>query len=337
MNYVRNAWYVACWSHELIEGKPFGARILNESIVLWRSDDRISALEDRCVHRLAPLSLGRCEGVNLRCGYHGLLFDREGRVVEIPGQDRIPDIATVRPYPVIERHGWVWLWMGDFPADEGRLPPLLGLNHPDFQTDCGTLDYAAEARLINDNLLDLSHVSYLHTGSFGMSESWARNPPQVTKHHQMVRSERWFKGEGELGKQAGINAVDTYFRYDFFVPGVLEMAHWTFPTGTADRFGGEQPPLNARAETFTSQAVTPVTAKTARYFFVMGIHNSLGRPPDMSIAAGAFKEDKDMIEAQQRNIDDSPDQAMMPIAGDKGATLYNRMLNQMVRAERESA
>ena len=104
MNYARNAWYVASWAHDLQPNQPVGAHILGEPIVLWRNAEGVlTALQDRCVHRMAPLSLGRCEGEKLRCMYHGLLFNRNGAVVEIPGQPKIPDHAKVRSFPVVAK------------------------------------------------------------------------------------------------------------------------------------------------------------------------------------------------------------------------------------------
>jgi phenylpropionate dioxygenase-like ring-hydroxylating dioxygenase large terminal subunit len=90
VNYVRNAWYVASWSQVLGDRKLLGVSILDERIVIWRSGTRLTALEDRCVHRLAPLSLGRCEGDNLRCQYHGFLYNADGKVIEVPGQEVVP-------------------------------------------------------------------------------------------------------------------------------------------------------------------------------------------------------------------------------------------------------
>jgi vanillate O-demethylase monooxygenase subunit len=132
--YVRNAWYVAAWSHELVPDKPLGLTVLGEPIVIYRTaDDRIVALEDRCVHRLAPLSLGRCEGNRLRCMYHGLLYAPDGQVVEIPGQAQIPPKARVRSYPVEDRHSWIWIWMGDAEdADDALIPPAVGLDRDDY-------------------------------------------------------------------------------------------------------------------------------------------------------------------------------------------------------------
>ena len=110
MAYVRNAWYVAAWVTDIPVDKPTAVEILGEPIVLWRSDGRLVAFEDRCVHRLAPLSLGRCEGASLRCMYHGLRFDADGKCVEIPGQELVPPQARVRTYPVLEKHSWAWVW-----------------------------------------------------------------------------------------------------------------------------------------------------------------------------------------------------------------------------------
>src|SRR6266705_745742 len=126
MAYVRNAWYVSAWGHEIVSERPVGVRILGEPIVIWRNAaGELAAFEDRCIHRLAPLSLGRCEGERLRCMYHGLLYDRSGRVVEIPGQDRIGSTLRVRRYSVVERHSWVWVWMGkEADADENLIPPI---------------------------------------------------------------------------------------------------------------------------------------------------------------------------------------------------------------------
>jgi phenylpropionate dioxygenase-like ring-hydroxylating dioxygenase large terminal subunit len=164
MTYVRNAWYVAAWSCDLKVAQPFAISILGESVVVWRGESgQLHALEDRCVHRLAPLSRGRCEGERLRCMYHGLLFDPDGLVAEIPGQEIVPAQARVRSYPVVERHDWIWVWMGDPAlAGDALIPAAVGLSDPDWILGHGQMDYAAEARLICDNLCDFSHLSYVH-------------------------------------------------------------------------------------------------------------------------------------------------------------------------------
>lgn len=342
MNYVRNAWYVACWTHDVKPGGLLGMRILDEPIVLWRGRDGVlTAFEDRCVHRLAALSLGRCEGNKLRCMYHGMLYDRGGAVVEIPGQDTIPAHARVRTYKVLERHSWVWVWMGDAGmADAASIPPAIGLDHPDYILGYGQLDYAAEARLINDNLLDLSHVSFVHADSFGASEAWARNPVKVTALDRGVRFERWIEAEFSMPGGRYDKPIDRYSRNEFFIPGILLLTGGTYPNGTAKALQNSGAPDLSRADGgvyFTSQAVTPMTPKTSRYFFSWGPRRDCGdetlRDTLMGIAAKAFAEDRAMIESQQKIIDATPKPKVMPTKADRGATMFNNMVAKQLREE----
>jgi vanillate O-demethylase monooxygenase subunit len=219
MIYVRNAWYVVAWTDQIAVAEPFATAILGEPIVIYRTADRLVALEDRCVHRMAPLSLGRCEGDRLRCMYHGLLFDPDGRVVEIPGQDLIPAQARVKSYPTVDRHDWIWIWMGDADAaDPALIPPAIGLSDPDWILGHGQMDYAAEARLICDNLCDFSHLSFVHANSFGATETWANNRPTVTPLERGVRFERWLVNEPRMrARGGGTDLVDSWSSYDFLV------------------------------------------------------------------------------------------------------------------------
>lgn len=345
MSYVRNCWYVAAWDVDLPAGAPAAVSILGEPLVLWRdADGGVHALADRCVHRMAPLSLGRCEGMRLRCLYHGLAYDTAGRVVEIPGQDVIPPQARVRAYPVVVRHSWVWVWMGDPAlADAQLIPPAVGLDDPRFVLGHGQLDYAAQARLINDNLLDFSHLTYVHAKSFGAGSTFADSPMKITALERGVRFQRWVEaqdpGRGSRVLGAG---MDNFMTYDFLLPGVLLMQSGSFPPGAARALDFASPDFaDATAGvTFTSQAVTPVTAQSARYFFSWGPRRDHGdeslRDQLMGIAGVAFAEDKAMIEAQQRVIDATPVPSIMPTVHDRGVTLFNRMVERLCRAEADA-
>jgi len=345
MHYVRNAWYVAAWSHELASERPLGLSILGEPIAIYRgASGRLVALEDRCVHRLAPLSLGRCEGDRLRCMYHGMLYAPDGCVVEIPGQEQIPPQAKVRSYPIAERHSWLWVWMGEADqGDEALIPPAVGLDHPEFNLGHGQLDYEAEARLINDNLLDFSHLTFVHSESFGAAPQFAAKLGIIRPLERGVHYERWT--ENSLGSSSRKSDVpmDSYMAYDFLIPGILLMTGGIFPLGTAKALDHGPPDLAMAVGgvTFTSQAVTPVTEKTSRYFFSWGPRRDHGddahRDMLMGIAAKAFAEDKAMIEAQQRVFDLTPDARIMPTAHDRGVTLYNRLVDKLVKSEAESA
>ncbi|HWU04637.1 MAG TPA: aromatic ring-hydroxylating dioxygenase subunit alpha [Novosphingobium sp.] len=344
MTYVRNAWYVAGWTPDLPRDRPSAVNVLGEPIVLWWAEGVLRAHEDRCVHRLAPLSLGRCEGASLRCMYHGLRFDAAGRCIEIPGQAAIPDQARIRAYPVVDRHSWAWVWMGDPAlADPALIPPAVGLDDPDYILGHGYLDYAAEARLINDNLLDFSHLTYVHAASFQATSVFADSPARITPLDWGIRYERWIANSpGPAGRSNG-QPVDVWSTYDFLLPGVLLMKGGNFPVGTAQAcdFG---PPDYARAVggvTFTSQAVTPTGDGRARYFFSWGPHCDHGdaalRDRLMAMADMAFAEDRVMIEGQQKVLAATPAPRVMPTVHDRGVTLYNRLVERMARQERAQA
>jgi phenylpropionate dioxygenase-like ring-hydroxylating dioxygenase large terminal subunit len=340
MNYVRNAWYVGSWSPDLQADTLQAIQILGEPIVLWRTAQQVVALADRCVHRLAPLSLGRCEADKLRCMYHGLLYDTQGQCVQIPGQDTIPPAARVRSYPVVERHSWVWVWMGDpARADESLIPPAVGLEDPQWLLGRGQLDYEAEARYINDNLLDFSHLTCVHANSFGAGPSFAADRPKLTALERGVRFERWITGTaGPVGRGTD-ELTDSWSTYDFLIPGVLLMWSGSFKLGTAAGCNFERPDYSQalRGVTFTSQAVTPLAERRARYFFSWGPHRQHGdealRDLLMKVAAQAFGEDKVMIEAQQKVIDRTPDAVIMPTAHDRGVTMFSRLVARLVREE----
>ncbi len=340
MNYPRNAWYVASWSDDLGTDAPMGVSILNEPIVIWRNArGKVAALADRCVHRLAPLSRGRCENGNLRCQYHGFLFSPDGNTLEIPGQSVIPPGAKVRSYPVADRHSWIWVWMGNPNlADESLIPAAAGLDHPDWIFGHGQLDYDAEACLINDNLLDFSHLPYVHARSFQTPPDFAERLPQITGLPRGVRFARWIENSPPpLGATGG--PVDGYTTYEFLIPGILLMWSGNFPLGTAQACQHRKPDYSAAISgvNFTCQAVTPIGPKHARYFFSWGPHRRHGdaalRDQLMKLAAQAFAEDKSMIEAQQKVIDRTENPLVLPSAQDRGITMFNRIVSRMLRDE----
>src|SRR6185503_11457274 len=129
--FVRNAWYIGAAREEL-GSEPLGRLMLEDPIVIYRKADGAPvAMEDRCCHRRAPLSKGKVEGDQLRCGYHGFLHDSEGKCVWVPGTDRIPSGARVKGYPTVETHKWIWIWMGDpAKADPALVPDFRHTDMP---------------------------------------------------------------------------------------------------------------------------------------------------------------------------------------------------------------
>ena len=343
MTYVKNAWYVAAWDHEIEDGKPYAMSVLGEPIVLYRTGEsrRVVALEDRCVHRLAPLSLGRCEGERLRCMYHGLLFDADGKCVEIPGQEMIPAKARVRSYPVESSAGWVWVWMGDpARADTAQIPDAIHIEHPDWIFGTGYMDYDAEARLITDNLLDLSHVAFLHAESFGSPPDYAEMRPVMTALDRGFRIDRWITDIKGPTLSPTDDLIDQWVTYDFFVPGVLLMYAANFARGTAKACDFQKPDYATALPgslSYTSHTVTPMTDKSARYFYTWAPHKDHGtvesRDAAMRFQLMALTEDKVMIEGQQAMIDLDPERPLMPIIHDRDVTLYERLVAKLCRED----
>ncbi|MGB7037851.1 MAG: Rieske 2Fe-2S domain-containing protein [Xanthobacteraceae bacterium] len=174
--FLRNAWYVAAWADELDGGRLVPRTIMNEPVVLYRKENgEVAAIEDRCAHRFAPLSLGKIVGGDrIQCPYHGLEFDGSGACVRNPhGAKTIPSRARVKSYPAVEKHKAVWLWMGAAPPDATKIPDFSVLDDVPalHTTKRDSIVIKANYQLIVDNLLDLSHTSYLHEGILGNADT----------------------------------------------------------------------------------------------------------------------------------------------------------------------
>ena len=158
-----NAWYAAAWDVD-IRHALFPRTICGKHVVMYRrADGTVSALEDACWHRLVPLSKGRLEGDTVVCGYHGLKYNAQGRCTFMPSQETINPSACVRAYPVVERHRFIWLWMGDPALADPALVPDMHWNHdPDWAGDGKTIHVKCDYRLVVDNLMDLTHETFVH-------------------------------------------------------------------------------------------------------------------------------------------------------------------------------
>ena len=167
---LRNAWYIAAWTDEIGGEQPLMRRICNEPIVLFRDGaGRVAALADRCCHRAAPLHMGKVVEEGIQCGYHGLVINGSGRCVRIPGQKQIPEDARVRSYPAVEKDQMVWIWMGD-PAKTGSAKIVDFPYHNDpgkWPNKHDVYPIKANYMLMVDNLMDLTHLGYLHAKTVG--------------------------------------------------------------------------------------------------------------------------------------------------------------------------
>ena len=336
--FIRNSWYVIAWDREVPADGLFSRTVLNEPILLLRcADGGIAALEDRCCHRLAPLSLGRREGDCVRCGYHGMKFDARGHCIETAGLETVPPKARVRTYPVAVQNKWVFVWMGDPDrADRALLPDNFSCDHPGWRNRPGYLHYDTPYLLVCDNLLDFSHLSFVHEGTLGGSTAIAQARPTVERIERGIRVSRhvpdvppppfylkFRRFEGNL---------DRWFIYDFLLPGTLLMHSGGKPVEDA---AGD---LRNAVQLHSCQALTPESETSTHCFFQQSHPAGQG---DESIAESiydslvvAFEEDRAMITAQYRSIARSPGAAMLPLAMDAALLQFRRLVDEAVAAER---
>jgi phenylpropionate dioxygenase-like ring-hydroxylating dioxygenase large terminal subunit len=187
-----NAWYIAAWSYEVGKREPLARTVCNNRMVLWRkADGALAVLEDACWHRQLPLSMGWLEGETLVCRYHGLGFDGKGRCNRMPSQETLNPAAKVRSYPALDRHRYVWVWPGDPAlADPALVPDMHWNDDPEWAGDGKTLHAKCDYRLFVDNLLDLTHESFVHITSIG-SKHVAETPMTTTHSGRTVTLTRW--------------------------------------------------------------------------------------------------------------------------------------------------
>ena len=344
----RGAWYMAGWDKDVPPGEVVAMTILGQLLVLARVDaGKVFAMEDRCPHRAAPLSLGKCEGGGIRCWYHGVRFASDGRAVEVPGQDTIPPALRVRTFPVVERHAAIWVWMGDpDQADPAAIPDFVGYRDPAWAMTPGRLDYAAPARLIHDNLLDLSHIAYVHKDTFAggredAAAGWLRAKVSSTTlpKGNGVSVERAMAAmpPNPAGGGAAPEGADVWSCYSFTVPGVFIQLTERYPQGTMDPANQARCEGESLFDTFTCQAVTPLTADTSCYFFAFGPRAADGHQQDFFADLGlrAFMEDKRMIEAQWRVMQATSTQ-IMPLAMDQAVMKYEAVNKRLLNAQKET-
>src|SRR5580692_9359531 len=192
--FLCNAWYVAALDAE-VEDRLLPVKVLNERLVLYRrANGEPAALEDACAHRKLPLSLGRIRGDHVEFGYHGMTYGADGKCVRIPCSERIPKEARVRSYPFVSRYGLLWVWMGDpVTADPATIFPVAHWGDAEWGVTRGdAMTVHCNYLYMTDNLLDPSHVAWVHPGSFG-NAACESTPVEVKTGERGVIASRWMR------------------------------------------------------------------------------------------------------------------------------------------------
>jgi vanillate O-demethylase monooxygenase subunit len=338
---LRNAWYIAAWADELKE-KPLGRRILNEPVVLFRDGSgRAAALVDRCCHRSAPLSLGEVVAGGLQCGYHGLTFDASGACVAIPGQSRIPDDARVRAYPLVEKDQLLWIWMGEAArADASSIVDFPYHNdRAQWPNKHACYPIKGNYMLMVDNLMDLTHLGYLHAKTVGGN-------PAAHVHAEMktartatgIKFTRWLRNSvppPSYVRAAGFTGrVDRWQEFEWVAPS--SVLQWT---GAADVGTGAYEGKREGGFQFRLfHGLTPETETSCFYFWscANGYRQSEPEATEQLYQeiAPTFVEDKEMVEAQQARMSELGETSLVDIASDANRMVMRRFMERLIAEER---
>ena len=345
--FVKNTWYVAAEPHEIAR-QPFARTICNENIVFWRKEDGTPvAFEDRCCHRRMPLRKGSLHGDLLHCHYHGLQFDSTGRCVHVPGQTQVPPGAQVRTYPVVEKYNWLWIWMGDPAlADESEIIPYPWKSADDWG-DKGTYFHVkCDYRLIIDNLLDLSHLAFVHQSTIGNAAVAEAASIRTLKDDESVTVARWTVGQPpaptyqKMGGWTEDDIVDRWQIIEFRMPGAVRLFTGAAPGAAEGKdFGFTQIDRDVPKGGFgfhNLNFVTPETETTTHYFW-SNAYQIDGKPITEEMTElqykqifQAFHQDWEVFNMQQKNWDDRP---VIDTIQDAGSIAARAMIDRDVAAD----
>jgi vanillate O-demethylase monooxygenase subunit len=332
--FIRNGWYAAAWSEEV--GRTLLERwICGVPIVLYRKEDGdVAALYGTCPHRAYPLALGRLKGDELECGYHGITFDGEGRCVRIPGEQRPQKAMKVRSYPLVERGGLIWIWPGEPSLADPSQIAERWLADRNWTSVHGTKVFECRASLLIENLLDLSHETFLHAGSIG-EHAVAETPIVTETFDDHVSATRVIMNvaPAPLFQKAGISGnIDRGQIAEFWVPGLC------LTKGSATPRTSGQPTVRWTV----IHCVTPETANRTRYLWAVARDYALG-DEDVSEtwrrgSDSVFQQDVDALNAQEKRLAClPPDHVELSIVGDAAALASRKMIRARLRTEREEA
>lgn len=340
-----NAWYVACTPDELTD-KPLARTICGEPLVFYRSGDgRVVALEDFCPHRGAPLSLGFVRDGNLVCGYHGLEIGCTGHALAMPGQ-RVEGFPPARAFAVIERYGFVWVWPGDqAKADPAELHHLPWAESEGWAYGGGLFHIECDYRLMIDNLMDLTHETYVHASSIGQKEIDEAPVATRVEDGEVVTSRTMENVEAPPFWRMALNCaglpedqpVDRWQICRFTLP-----SHVMIEVGVAlEGRGGYDAAPGDRASSVVVDFITPETETSHWYFWGMARQFAVDDPDVTETIrqgqARIFGEDLALLERQQANLLRYPDRRLLKLNIDSGGVRSRLMIDRAIAQESAAA
>ncbi|MFK7962333.1 MAG: Rieske 2Fe-2S domain-containing protein [Burkholderiaceae bacterium] len=340
---IKNAWYVAAWSHELGD-KPLARKLLGEDVVLFRTGaGNAAALEDRCCHRAVKLSLGKTVENGVMCGYHGMVFDCAGKCIGNPGEMLNPNLK-VQAYPVVERQQFVWIWMGDPAlADESLIVDFPFHEQTDqWNFKFAKYDISANYMLMIDNLMDLTHLGYVHVSTIGGNPSEHDDAELETKRTDKgAHYVRWMMASTpppSFVSAAGFKGkVDRWQDFEYVAPASVLQWGGGHDAGTGGR---EDRNIPGGIGVRLFHHATPADETNFYYFFSTAVRGKGADDPANEKfhqdILEAFLEDKLFLESQQESISKDPSRPLILRGHDK-AVAYARQAVRKMQTEQNTA
>ena len=310
-------WYPVAFSRD-IGDRPYATTLLDQRLVIWRTDSGLSIANDICLHRGVPLSMGHVEGEHLICKYHGFHYNAGGECTLIPANPNanIPSKLCLKTYPVREAYGLVWTTLS---GDRSHsLPQLPEWDDPTYQQILpDSIDLEAAAGRQMEGFLDVAHFAWVHSESFG-----DRNNPVVPKYDVFttsygVRAE-YLSTVSNFPKGLQDRAPDDFLwlrAFDVFLPfAAVLRVH--FPDE------GRLCILNA---------ASPVSARQTRVFCPICRNFDTDQPlePIYEFNYQIFNEDKAVVEAQYPEDLPLDLRAESHIEADKTSIAYRKGLKKL--------
>ncbi|KPF91473.1 hypothetical protein IP81_11205 [Novosphingobium sp. AAP83] len=337
MTWLQCAWYMAGWADEVGQA-GLSRRITDKLIFFYRlADGKVAAILDRCPHRFAPLSKGTRDGDNVVCGYHGLTFSPEGRCVHNPFGERIPAGADIPIFDVAEKDGIVWLWGGVAGTSDPALLPDFSFipNTPYSRSVRGYTLLHANYEYGTDNLLDLSHIEFVHKGTFAGQGVIFAGDHSVKTDGDTLHSNWWMP---DIAPPSVAQAmfppeakVDHWLDMRWNAPATMRLNIGVTPHG-ADRQAGFEVPQ--------AHILTPADEHSSHYFWSSTRFHDLENPEAdamlLTLFGDAFDvEDKPMIEAAYNNVKGKDFWKEKPVSLgiDQGGTRARRVLERLIAQE----
>lgn len=348
--YQLNAWYAAASGDE-VDHEPFRRLLLGEPVVIFRKKDGTPvALEDRCCHRHAPLSPGRLIDDTIECPYHGLRFDETGLCTHVPGQEAIPRGARIRSFPLVERYGLVWIWMGDAAAaDPARIPDWRWAEDPEWSSMQGYFHIGCASALAIDNLMDLSHIGYVHKTTIGSASDGEDAIIDTSADEEKVTVRRWLADRPPsptyVKKLGSTENVDRWQLIEFRPPcyirtfkgigrGLYGRPEFAFDSADAEA------PSGTLGVSRGNTCITPETRTSCHYFTVHCHYRETDRAQLDLIwqqTVETLEQDIDILERTQQNMALKPDARMVYIHVDEGVEKARQLARLTAKSEASAA